>query len=194
MNIVKAPDEILRTPTKPVDLALVGLKKIIAEMTATLVSQVDPEGVGLAANQVNLPYSLFLARFDSKKESPVYVFINPEIVAHSEELQPEEDAKKPLLEGCLSLPNYYGVVKRWKSVKIRYQKISKSESQTVRNSDTLNLSEVTETFEGFPAVVIQHEMDHLNGHIFVEKILEQNGKLFKTSGKNNKERWEEIEL
>ena len=51
-------------------------------------------------------------------------------------------------------------------------------------------------FEYFPAIVIQHEMDHLNGKIFVERILEQNGRLYKNTGKNNKNQdlWEEVEI
>lgn len=179
-KIVQAPSEILRTPAVPSNLTPEKLKKIIADMTKTLLDQKDPEGVGLAANQVGLPYQIFLARFTTKKSEPIRVFVNPKIVDHSEEIQ--EESKNSPLEGCLSVPKYYGVVKRWKTVKLEYQ--------------DENLKFQTENFEGFPAVVIQHEMDHLNGKIFVEKILEQNGKLYKVTGKNKKgkEKWEEVEL
>ncbi|MCL4398108.1 peptide deformylase [Patescibacteria group bacterium] len=175
-----APNEILRQATKPVNPAMAGLAKIIEEMKHVLVSQKDPEGVGLAANQVGLPYRLFLARFDTKKSSPVYTFINPEIVDHSEQFQPED--KKAPLEGCLSVPKYYGVVKRYQWLVVKYQ----NEKFEMKN----------EKFSGFPATVIQHEMDHLNGKIFVERILEQNGRLYKTNGKDKKgkEEWEEVEL
>ncbi|MCL4390074.1 MAG: peptide deformylase [Patescibacteria group bacterium] len=180
-SIVKAPSEILRTPVGPADLPAAKLAKIIAEMKATLIAQKDPEGVGLSANQVGLPYLLFLARFDTKPNSPIHVFINPEIVSHSEELQEENEDKSPL-EGCLSLPKYYGFVKRWKTVELRYQ--------------DENCKLKTENFRGFPAVVIQHEMDHLEGKIFVERILEQSGKLYKVAGKNKKgkDTWEEVEI
>lgn len=185
LSIVQAPNEILRTSAKPANIPVEKLNKILEEMKKILVSQKDPEGVGLAANQVGLPYKIFLARFETKKNAPVFTFINPEILEHSEELQPDE--KKGPLEGCLSLPKYYGVVKRWKWVKLKYQTV---------DDDTSNLKFQISNFEGFPATVIQHEMDHLNGKIFVERILEQDGKLFKITGKDRKgkEEWEEVEI
>lgn len=142
-------------------------------MKQILAAQKDPEGVGLAANQLGLAYSIFV--------TPTHVFINPEIIAHSDELQPEKNEKVPL-EGCLSLPNYYGSVKRYRWVVVKYQ------------NEKLETKE--EKFAGFPATVIQHEMDHLNGKIFVERILEQNGKFYKSTGKDKKGQdiWEEVEL
>lgn len=171
-KIVQAPNEILRTPAKSVDLKMPGLEKIITEMKKILVNQKDPEGVGLAANQIGLPYRLFVTRTG--------VFINPEILEHSKEFQIEK--KKSPLEGCLSLPKYYGVVKRYKWIKLKYF--------------NEQLAMCNQKFEGFLAVVIQHEMDHLDGKIFVERILEQQGRLYKITGKNKngKENWEEVEL
>ena len=216
--IVQAPNEILRTPAVPSNLTPEKLKKIISEMTKTLLAQKDHEGVGLAANQVGLPYQIFLARFTTKKSEPVRVFINPKIIDHSEEIQ--EETKNSPLEGCLSVPKYYGVVKRWKWVKMEYQAPPSSWSHAVRhpgasetsdriypgkkilspfglqNDAGVSLQHDVEVFEGFPAVVIQHEMDHLNGKIFVERILEQNGQMYKITGKDKKgkEKWEEVEL
>lgn len=183
-SIVQAPNDILRAKTGKVELAAKKLEKIVEEMKLVLLSQKDPEGVGLAANQVGLPISCFLARFSARKDEPVRVFINPEIISHSNEFYPENDEKAPL-EGCLSLPNYYGYVKRFKTVCIKYYELS--------IKGTLEAKE--ETFADFAATVIQHEMDHLKGRLFVERILEQNGKLYK-SVKNNKgkDEWEEIEL
>lgn len=171
-KIVQAPNEILRTPAKPVDLKMAELVKIITEMKKILVNQEDPEGVGLAANQIGLPYRLFITH--------TCVFINPEILEHSAELQPEE--KKSPLEGCLSLPKYYGVVKRYKWIKLKYF--------------NEQLAMCNQKFDGFSAVVIQHEMDHLDGKIFVERILEQQGSLYRVTGKNKKgkEQWEEVEI
>lgn len=176
-QIVQAPSEILRSATKPISI---DVTKIVEEMKKTLIAQKDPEGVGLAANQVGLPYKLFLARFSARKTEPIRVFINPKIVSHSEDFQVEK--RNSSLEGCLSVPKLYGLVKRWKSVTLQYK--------------TETGEDKTETFEGFPAVVIQHEMDHLNGKIFVERILEQNGRLYKMTGKNSegKDEWEEITL
>lgn len=184
--IVQAPNEILRSKAVPANLTPKKIKEIVSGMTKVLLAQKDPEGVGLAANQVGLPYSIFLARFTTKKSEPIRVFINPRIVDHSEEIQNE--TKDSPLEGCLSIPKYYGVVQRWKSVKIEYQKF---------NPVTGSLGDwVTDLFEGFPAVVVQHEMDHLNGTVFVERILEQNGRLYKVTGKNKKgkDEWDEVIL
>ncbi len=190
INIVQAPNPILREKTKPVTLPPEKIQKIIAEMKEIMVVQKDPEGVGLAANQIGLPYSMFIARYDTKLNSDIHVFINPEIITHSQELQPDEDEKAPL-EGCLSLPNYYGMVKRFRWIQVKFQ--------------NEQLAMCNEQFKDFPATVIQHEMDHLNGKIFVERILEQNGRLYKTTKKparnashsdagGGKDIWEEIEL
>ncbi|MEK7565960.1 MAG: peptide deformylase [Patescibacteria group bacterium] len=180
-SIIQSPNEVLRKPTQPVDVTLPELPKIIEEMVLTLRLQKNPQGVGLAANQVGLPHSLFVARFSASSKEPIHVFINPEIIDHSREFQ--KITKKSSLEGCLSLPKYYGPVKRYKWVKLKYQSIEEGFE---------NCKLKIENFSGFPAVVIQHEMDHLNGKIFVEKILEQKGKLYKIT--NKPARWEEIEL
>lgn len=190
MNIVHAPNEVLRGKNNPVDLKDPKLEKVIEEMKKLLFSQKDPEGVGLAANQVGLPLRLFLARFSSKKKEPVRVFINPEVVDHSPELA-KEDKKAPL-EGCLSLPNYYGIVKRWQWVKVKYQTTDHSLPSTAVVSSQWSV----DRFEGFAATVVQHELDHLEGQIFVERILEQKGSLYRVTGKdkNGKEIWEEVEI
>ena len=179
-QVVQSPNEILRSKAKAVDPAMAGLPKIIEEMRLTLILQKNPEGVGLAANQVGLPYKIFLARFSPARKEPIRVFINPEILTHSKEEQ-EETNKSPL-EGCLSLPKYYGLVKRFKWVELKYQ----DEKGDVK----------TDKFEDFPAIVIQHEMDHLDGKIFVERILEQKGRIYKIIGrdKQGKDEWEEVEL
>lgn len=179
-SIVQSPNPVLREPTQPVDLSRPDLKKIIEEMKKVLFSQVDPEGVGLAANQVGLPISLFIARWTTKKNEPVHIFINPEIVEHSKKYLKEK--KDSPLEGCLSLPKFYGHVKRWEWIRVSYQ----NEKGERRN----------EKFENFPSTVIQHEMDHLVGRIFVERILEQDGALYRVSGydKDGKEKWETVEI
>lgn len=183
-QIVLAPNAILRTPAKPVDFSGSKLKALVDELIATMLREKDPEGVGLAANQVNLPWKIFIARSSTKKSDPVKVFINPEIVNHSEKLIPDTSDKKHPLEGCLSKPNYYGTVKRWQWVKLRFQEISNSSLVTRE-----------EKFEGFPSTVIQHEMDHLNGKIFIERILEQKGKLFKIlKSKSGEDEWEEVDI
>lgn len=186
-TIVQSPNPILRTPAQNVAFSGPKLQKIIDEMIETMVAQNDPEGVGLAANQVDLPWKIFVARFSTKKNESIRVFVNPEIVEQSTEMQSDSNDKKSPLEGCLSRPNYYGPVKRWKWVKLRFQQFNPS-------NDRLELKE--ETFKDFAATVIQHEMDHLSGKLFIERILEQKGKLYVITGKdkNGKEKWEEVEL
>lgn len=190
--VVQAPNEILRKAAKRVDLPVTQLGKIIADMKATLSSQKDPEGIGLAAPQVGLSYRLFIAKSLSTSKAgraggeTTEVFINPKIVERSRKLS--SGGKKAPLEGCLSLPNYYGVVKRWQWVKVKYQRLGPQSSDQ-------RLEEKVATFSGFPAIVVQHEIDHLDGKIFVERLLEQGGKLFKAvGGKKGKERWEEVEI
>lgn len=181
-SIVMAPHKILSNPVAEVNFSGPKLKEILAKMRDTLLAQKDPEGVGLAANQVGLDYQIFLARFDVKKSSPIYTFINPKITAHSEELQPDPKDKKAPLEGCLSIPQLYGMVKRWQWVEVSYR--------------DENLEAKTERFEDFAAIVIQHEMDHLQGHLFIERILEQKGKAYRITGKDGKGKdiWEELTL
>ena len=186
-KIVQAPNNGLSIVSMPVEKNLPGLNKILLEMRGTLLAQKDPQGVGLAANQIGLPHRLFLARFSVKKNEPVRVFINPKIITHSQSLQPKDD-NSASLEGCLSIPQYYGLVKRWSWIEVAYQSYN-WETGAIENT-------TTQKFAGFSAVVIQHEIDHLEGHIFVEKILAGKGKLYKIIGKDKrgKEMWEEIKL
>lgn len=181
-QIVQAPNEILRTKAKHVDFSGDKLKFMVSEMIETMLAQEDPEGIGLAANQAGLPWKIFVARFGTKKSDKIHSYINPEVLDHAEELWPDEKSKKTPLEGCLSKPNYYGAVKRWKWLTLRYQ--------------TLTGEIKEEKFEDFPAVVIQHEIDHLQGKLFIERIIEQQGKLYKITGKGHdgKENWEEVEF
>lgn len=186
-EVVKAPDQILSQKTQPVS-AKGGptsgwdkkTLKIIEEMRTTLVKQTNPKGVGLAAPQIGYPLRIFITKPYPK--SPIKVFINPEITWRSEELTNGVPERENPLEGCLSLPGIWGTVKRHASVKLRYQ---------IPDGRTHK-----ETFEGFLATVIQHEMDHLEGRLFPQRVLEQQGKLYKVTGKDEKgkEKWEEIEI
>lgn len=186
-SIVQSPSEILRTPAQDVTFSGPKLQKIVEEMISTMVVQHDPQGVGLAANQVGLPWKIFVARLPAGRQGePVQVFINPEIVKHSEEFQTDSKDKKDPLEGCLSKPNYYGHVKRWKWITLKYQEPTSNHELLTKSSN----------FDDFAATVVQHEMDHLEGKLFIERILEQKGKLYVISGKDKKgkELWEEVDI
>ena len=87
------------------------------------------------------------------------------------------------MEGCLSLPHYYGPVERAWTITVQYQ-------EPKMDNGRWKLENVQQTFSAFPAQIIQHEVDHLEGKIFVDRLLEQNRQLFQL--KNNE--WVEVEL
>ena len=115
-----------------------------------LLTMTKAEGVGIAAPQVGiLKNIIWVQRFD-KADFPFEVFLNPKIVAYSEK-------KQPCGEGCLSIPDQKGTTQnRAASIKIDYEKIDGTSHQ--------------ETVEGFTAVIFQHEIDHLNGILFIDHL------------------------
>ena len=111
----------------------------------------EAKGVGLAANQVDLPIRLFVANPTADpEEGEELVFINPVISRP----KGSEEAE----EGCLSLPELYGTVKRSKKIRV--------------NAYDLSGNELTAEVDGFLARVIQHETDHLDGVLFVDRLSE----------------------
>ncbi len=145
-------------------------------MQETLIAQNDPEGIGLAAPQVGKSVQLFLVEFEGLKRT----VINPRIIEVKDSAKGIKNKQKKgngkILEGCLSLPHYYGPIHRPDFVTIEFLD---------ENGD-----KKTETFKKFPAQIILHEIDHLNGKIFIDHILEQDAPLYKFDG----EEWEEVEL
>ncbi|MCS6956546.1 MAG: peptide deformylase [Patescibacteria group bacterium] len=176
LKIITVPNSILSSPTKPVIDFDKKLEKIIEEMKITLEAQTDPPGVGLAANQVGINLSLFIIK--PTKKSKIKIFINPKIIKiESLKIKKSKKEEKHLkLEGCLSVPRIWGPIKRAQKILLEYQDI-KGKKQI-------------KWFSGFEAVIIQHEVDHLNGILFTQRSLEQNQKLYKE--KNNK--LEEIKI
>lgn len=109
----------------------------------------EDDGIGLSANQVGVELRFFIADFSlHDKDLGREVFINPEIVA--------EEGEDTLEEGCLSIPEIREKVTRALKIKVRYENL---QGQLLEKE-----------YEGFAARVIQHEIDHLNGILFVEKI------------------------
>ncbi|MBI2590390.1 MAG: peptide deformylase [Candidatus Blackburnbacteria bacterium] len=100
------------------------------------------------------------------------------------------------MEGCLSLPHYYGPVQRAESVTLKYLKIAaEGEPRSPRCEaglwrENLKLKTSRRKFSGFLAHIIQHEVDHLNGILFVDRLLQQNRTLFQLKGKE----WNKVEL
>lgn len=185
-KIVIVPSPILRQPTRPVTTLDKRVISVLKDMIETLVATKDPEGVGLAAPQIGVPLRIFLARPDTK--GPISIFINPEIVRMSQRIQPT--GKKGVFEGCLSIPGHYAPVRRAMSVTIKYQTIElfNAQSSIPRVPEQCEMRNEQCTFTGFPAHVIQHEIDHLNGILFIDRVLEQNSKLYKMEGKD----WVEV--
>ena len=172
-TIVTVPSEILRRPAQRVASVDSRVLQILKDMEDALLKAKDPQGVGLAAPQIGELLRIFMIRPDPKGE--ISTFINPEIIKFSQRLS-NPTGKKGVYEGCLSLPHHYAPVKRSTSVTVKYQQPE--------------LSTKTAVFSGFPAHIIQHEIDHLNGILFIDRVLEQNAKLYKLDGKE----WVEISL
>jgi peptide deformylase len=177
MRIVHIPQSVLSTPAKRITVFDKKLRASIADMKETLLSARNPKGVGLAAPQVGLGLQLFLIHPSAK--DPVSVFINPEII-HKEPVT-ETTKKSEHLEGCLSIPNIWGDVKRAPALTMKYQDEQGKPHE--------------ETFTGFPAVIIQHEYDHIQGVLFTQRVLEQKNKLYQNAkDEHGKEILEEISI
>lgn len=164
LPIVKIPNKVLTTPTKPVKQVDAKIKKLIVDMEETLVVQTDPEGVGLAATQVGVGISLFIMK--PSKKAKVKVFINPVIKEVIVETQKKAEKKdKSSLEGCLSIDRIWSPIRRPQRILVSYV----NENGTIKE----------EWFEGFDAVIVQHEVDHLQGILFTQRAIEQNKRIFK---------------
>jgi len=183
-EIVTIPNPILRTPAKSVDTIDKKILDIISRMRNALKTAKNPSGVGLAAPQIGEPYRIFLLWPQHSKEPQL--IINPEILVASQRMQSPLDVSVPksrrgVYEGCLSIPHHYAPLSRSLSVTLKYQAISENSQ---------DLIDKTEIFTGFPAHIVQHEVDHLNGLLFIDRVLQQNTKLYRVQGKT----WEEISL
>ncbi len=177
--ITTSPHPVLTTPARTVTSFDKRLASLIADMKITLKGASNPKGVGLAAPQIGEPWRVFLTRPTEK--SDIRVFVNPEIVLHSQSKTdgvPEQENK---LEGCLSIPKIWGKVRRHTTLTLRYQ------DEKGRSHE--------EKFSGFLATIIQHETDHVSGILFVQRVLEQKGKLYQTSrDEERKEILEEVSI
>jgi len=159
MNVVKAPDQRLRVQTKHVKKINPALLRTLKDMIKLTKTFQDPEGVGLASTQVGLDDSFFVAKNDKKFIS----VINPKILSNSKRT-------KKYFEGCLSVPNMWGEVNRAISIKVSYQ-------------DPTGKT-IVQPLRGVLAWIFQHEIDHLNGILFSDRVLEQKGKFYKYTGKD----------
>lgn len=175
LKIVQAPNPVLSQTAKPIHKIDKSIHHLIKEMENSLDNAKDPEGVGLAAPQIGKSLQLFVVK--PTPQSAMQVFINPKIEKFIDNKQEEVEKEKTeekrgvQLEGCLSLYNIWGVVKRHTGVILTYQDENGQHHQ--------------KTYNGFLATIIQHECDHLQGILFPKRVLEQHNQLYKST-KNEK--------
>ena len=150
--IFETPDPVLRQISKPVETFDDDLRTLVADMFETMYAA---PGIGLAAVQVGVPIRLLVIDLQEPEEEggePVRdprVFINPEILWHS-------DHEVHYTEGCLSVPEQYAEVMRPERIRARWQD---AEGKTYE-----------EEIDGLLATCLQHEMDHLNGVLFIDHL------------------------
>ena len=175
-KILTVPNPILREKSKPLAIDK-KTAKLVKTLRETLIGKEGKaKGVGLAAVQIGFPKRVFLAYSPASKI--FLTFINPEIIWCSKRVL---NPKKSKLEGCLSIPNRWAFIQRAKEIKIRYQ----SESGQI----------LVRRFSGVLATVIQHEYDHLEGRLFIDRALEQKAKIFElVKDEDEKERLEEVKI
>ncbi|WP_336055931.1 peptide deformylase [Nitratireductor sp. CH_MIT9313-5] len=145
--LVILPDPILREVSKPVERVDDEVRKFADDMLATMY---DAPGIGLAAIQVGEPRRMLVLDVAEKDEEPApRIIINPEILERSDAMNVHE-------EGCLSIPDYYAEVERPAEVTVRY--IDEQGREQMLKAD------------GLLATCLQHEIDHLNGVLFIDYL------------------------
>lgn len=171
MQVVKAPNQKLRIKTRPVKKITPELLKTAREMIKLAKTFKDPEGVGLASTQIGRSERFFVAK---NGESFMTCF-NPKILSFSKKT-------RVFFEGCLSIPDYYGHTERPVGVTVEYE--DETGKKVVKRLREIN------------AWIFQHEMDHLNGVLFMDHVLTQQGRIFKSTGrdKTGTEVFEEVRL
>ena len=144
LPVLEYPDPRLRTVARPVAEITPEIRQLIRDMTETMYAA---PGIGLAATQVDFHQQIIVIDISETKDTPL-VLINPEIIESSGEVYGEE--------GCLSVPGYYDEIKRAETITVRA------------------INEEGESYEfdadGLLAVCVQHEIDHLQGKVFVDYL------------------------
>jgi peptide deformylase len=147
LQIIHYPHPTLRHVSKPLKRVDAELRDMVAEMFQLMY---EHDGVGLAANQVDLPYRLFVANVagDPQAKDAEYVFINPVVLKGSGQHEREE--------GCLSIPGVYAPVVRKEKITVQAYNLAGEE--------------IAGELDGLFARVVQHEVDHLDGRLFIDRI------------------------
>ncbi|MBI5356062.1 peptide deformylase [Candidatus Collierbacteria bacterium] len=210
MRILTVPNDtkILRSKSQGINKIDDELVKFMADLGKTLKRQSNPQGIGLSAVQVGRPVRVFATLLEAgrkkeegkgKKDGPELIYyINPEIVNHPKEMTLGEDLVEsnaqrstgnahPFLEGCLSIPKIYGTVLRWPWIKTKTMILTE---QSLSSNSVFSIQYSVFTLDALAARVFQHELDHLNGILFTDHTMAQNGIMYR----EKKERLEEISL
>lgn len=145
LDILEFPDPRLRTAAKPVKAVDDQIRTLIDDMFETMY---EAPGIGLAATQVNVHQRVVVIDISDDQSQPL-VFINPQVTVLDQELQDYD-------EGCLSVPGFYETVERPRKVRVE---------ALDRDGKAFTLEP-----EGLLAVCVQHELDHLNGKLFVDYV------------------------
>ena len=155
-NIAQIGHPILRNKTKDIpinDIKSDNTQKIIEKMIKTMRKH---NGAGLAANQIYEPIRICIIevldnpRYKHLNTIPLKVLINPKVIIK------KDTATFNSYEGCLSVPNLRGKVKRYNTINVTYY--------------TMDAKKITENIKGLESIVYQHEIDHLDGYLFTDKV------------------------
>lgn len=167
-QFIASPDAGIRQKSREVVAFDRSLQELVKDLIETAQAQQEPQALGLAACQIGIAKKVFVARIQNKFRA----FVNGRIVKKSKE-------ETALLEGCFSVPGIYGHVRRPAEI-------------TVVGQD-VHGKKIKRSYKNLPAKIIQHEIDHAGGVLFVDHVREQNGKLFRIEkGKDGREQLVEI--
>jgi peptide deformylase len=163
LTILEYPDQRLRTKAQPVTVFDAALEQLVADLFETMYTA---PGIGLAASQVNVHRRVIVIDLSQDKNEPL-VFVNPEILSR--------EGAAVMEEGCLSVPGIFDEVQRAAKVRARFQDVK---GQVIEQE-----------LEGLLAVCLQHEMDHLEGKLFVDYLSDlKRERIRKKLEKDRKER------
>lgn len=152
-TILTVPHSILRKKSIPIERLTPEIQSQVADLIDSLKSARDPEGVGLSFPQIGLSLRGFVTYLEHK----IKVYLNPVILDMSDEVTLGGTPERPTLEGCLSIPHYYGPVPRAKRIKIK-----------AIDEHGIEFSKI---LTSFPARLALHEYDHLDGVLFTDYTL-----------------------
>lgn len=165
LKILEIPHPLLREKSKEVERNDSSIKKLLEDMLETMYAA---HGVGLAAPQVGILKRIVVIDVAREDEQPHPLFlVNPQIIEHSEETE-------ECSEGCLSVPNQFAPVKRYVEVTVRYEDADRNMKQIKG--------------DGLLAIALQHEIDHLDGIVFIDHLSKLRQKMILKRLEKNRKR------